>query len=90
MQTYLNPSYHLLRDTIAESFAESNDGYWYPIEATPATPALVRIILAESGYCVERRRGVESAWLPVAVVHTGEFNAAHFRTWRRSWRMVSA
>jgi hypothetical protein len=78
-----------ITDVLAESFALSNDGYWYPIEASPERPALVRVIVAKSGYCVERRREVGVAWLPVATVTTAEFHPPAFRRWRAAWRMTA-
>jgi hypothetical protein len=78
-----------ITDVLAESFVESVDGYWYPIEASDEHPALVRVIVAESGYCVERRARIASYWVPVATVPVAEFNPSAFRTWRRSWNCVA-
>lgn len=78
-----------LIDALSESFNRSADGYWYPVEAPVEGAALVRVIVAESGYCVERRASIQAHWLPVATVPVAEFNPATFRTWRRSWRMVA-
>jgi len=78
-----------ITDVLAESFVESVDGYWYPIEASDEHAPLVRVIVAESGYCVERRARVQSFWVPVATVPVAEFNPASFRIWRRNWNCVA-
>lgn len=79
-----------LTDVLQESFTLSvTDGAWYPVEA-PEYRALVRVHVHESGYCVERRRSLGSAWAPIAVVAIAEFDPGAFRAWRRAWRLVAA
>jgi hypothetical protein len=79
---------HTVRDVIRESFVESNDGYFYPVEAGEP---LVRVTLGSDGsYCVERRSSVDSGWLPIVVAPVSEFDASTWRGWRRSWPMAAA
>lgn len=79
-----------ITDTLRESFVLSaEDGYWYPGEAQSGR-SLVRVIVADSGYCVERRRSLGSPWAPIAAVAIAEFDARLFRGWRQSVRAVAA
>lgn len=75
-----------IKDALRESFNESLDGYWYPME--PGIP-LVRIQVANSGYSVERRRNERSAWMPIVTAELAEFDAAAFRQWRAQWPMTT-
>lgn len=73
-------------DTLRQSFSESMDGYWYPMD--PGTP-LVRIQVASSGYCIERRRNGNTPWMPIVTAELPEFDANAFQTWRSRWPMVA-
>ena len=74
---------------LAEGFTRSAvDGLWYPSDAQQER-ALARVHVADSGYCVERRRSPTSPWAPVAVVPVAEFDPEAFRVWRRAWRLTA-
>lgn len=73
----------------SERFQRSTeDGFWYPAEA-PEYRALVRVLVSDSGYCVERRRSLAAPWAPIATVAAAEFDASAFRAWRRNYRLVA-
>jgi hypothetical protein len=77
---------NLITDVLNESFVQSiEDSAWYPMEAQPGR-ALVRVHVAPSGYCVERRRKLTSSWMPIATVAAHEFDPEAFRAWRASAR----
>jgi hypothetical protein len=78
--------YNPITEVLRESFVQSPvDAVWYPAEAQPGR-ALVRVHVAESGHCVERRRRLTSPWMPIATVAAHDFDPAAFRAWRASAR----
>jgi hypothetical protein len=79
-----------IHEVLRESFVQSaEDSAWYPVEAQPGR-SLVRVQVADSGYCVERRRSLDSPWAPIATVPIAEFVPAAFRTWRQNARSLFA
>lgn len=76
-----------IEDVIRESFVLNDlDGFWYPVES--GIP-LVRIQVASTGYQIQRRRNVDSPWMPIVTAETAEFDASAFRQWRMRWQMVA-
>lgn len=77
----------VLKDTLSESFQESLDGYWYPLE--PGVP-LVRVQVGGGAYSVERRRDERTSWMPITTMDVAEFDPVAFRIWRERWQMVKS
>lgn len=76
-----------LIDTLSESFRESGDGFWYPIES--GVP-LVRVSVGGNGYQIERRRNDRCPWMPIVTANVAEFDPTAFRVWRSNWKAVQA
>jgi hypothetical protein len=77
----------VVRDVVSESFSLNDfDGYWYPAQRERS---LVRIYVTDSGYQIERRRKLDSAWMPVATARTEDFDPDAFCAWKSNWRLVA-
>lgn len=80
----------VVKDTLSESFElDQFDSYFYPVERSPRSPALARVIVGGGAYSIERRRNVDSAWMPIVTADVVEFDPGAFREWRKSWPVVA-
>lgn len=86
MATLTNTARDRFLSTLVSHFDETSDGVFYPkLDGTP----LVRILVNDRMYLIERRRRPDSEWTPVTTVRFSQFDAESFLRWLALWPQVA-